>query len=174
MILDGIICSTLQQFCNFSPSVTISHVRLDDCFVFFEVERGLVNRGVQVVHPSLATLLSIPTGKLLRNLGPLLLTVHIRHEVDQLSVLLTFVFFRVNRQEMNKEQTKDSYSQLNIPYYAFTYFFCPGCLHNVWVEDFAPAMQTLYFTSARQMSCYFFPVFVFKNDHHFAQNVVLY
>lgn len=61
MILDGIISTARQHFCDFGPSIPEAHMTLDnDSVLVYGPRFGLVDCGIQVIVPTFTALLSTP------------------------------------------------------------------------------------------------------------------
>ena len=75
MVLDGIVCSSGNQFGNLCPLVAPLPVGIVYDAVFFVGPRRLLDVGVEMVVPTLTTLLSDPTFQMLGNQGPALGTI---------------------------------------------------------------------------------------------------
>ena len=58
------------MLCNLAPAVAVLSLQLDDAAVLFLVPRLFLDRGLQVMGPALAALLSISLLHVVRNLGP--------------------------------------------------------------------------------------------------------
>lgn len=71
VILDRIVRSSREQFCDLSPSVSKPSMFPQDCVVLFGAPRILSDVRVQVVVPALSALFPNPTRQALCDLRPL-------------------------------------------------------------------------------------------------------
>jgi len=81
VVLDGIICSSLEDLGNLSPLVLELAMHHEEYPFFFFAPPTFFYFGVQVVMPSLATLLPNARGKIFRYHGPFLSTDSL-HQLD--------------------------------------------------------------------------------------------
>lgn len=79
MVLYVVVCAPRKHLGDLRPLVTVLVVKLNDFLIFFFCPFVLFNVWVQVVVPSLSTLLSDPAGKSVRNLTPVLSSVSLYH-----------------------------------------------------------------------------------------------
>lgn len=86
MILNGVIRSSVEISDHLAPAYPVNQVKFDDEQVLQRRPLPLVQVGIQVVSPSLPTLLSNATRQFSRNLGPVLWAVPL-HEVHENGVL---------------------------------------------------------------------------------------
>ena len=75
MVFNGIIGSALKDFSNFSPLIVDNSVHQEKDPLLFFTPVYLLDKGVQVVVPSLTALLSNSVLQMLSNEGPLLWSI---------------------------------------------------------------------------------------------------
>ena len=71
MILDGIICPSRKPFRNQRPTITEFFMSFNDSEVFFFGPTLLLDIGIEMVVPSLPTLLTDTARKVLCNVTPI-------------------------------------------------------------------------------------------------------
>ncbi len=73
MILDGIVSSAREHFCDFGPSISEAHVTLDNNSILVHCPCfGLVDSRIQVIVPTFTALLSTSPHEIGCNGTPLL------------------------------------------------------------------------------------------------------
>ena len=75
VVLNGIVCSSLENFGDLSPLIVDDSVHQEQNPLLLLAPVNLLDHGVQVVVPALAALLTDAIGKVLSDKGPLLRTV---------------------------------------------------------------------------------------------------
>ena len=86
-ILDGVVCAAIHLLGNVAPSVTVHKMQLDNEHVFLHGPLALADVWIQVIMPSLSTLLSNAPWQALGHLGPVLGTLR-RDDVREDLILL--------------------------------------------------------------------------------------
>ncbi len=86
-VLDGVVSPPVQTLADQRPLIAVLHVQGHDQLVLLGVPLGFVDARVQVVEPSLPTLLPDPAVELVRDLGPLVRPV-LPYQVGQQGVFL--------------------------------------------------------------------------------------
>lgn len=72
MVLDGIVRTAVQDFSYLRPFISYLSMLQEESPLFFIGPILLFDFGVQVVVPSLSTLFSYPSGKVVSDWGPFL------------------------------------------------------------------------------------------------------
>ena len=87
MIFDCVIGSSIQYFGYLSPLVARASMKKEEDPLLFEAPSYFLNLRIQMVVPSLTALLPNTSGKVLRNLSPLLWSMCL-HQLKHQSIFL--------------------------------------------------------------------------------------